>query len=88
MLSIFDRTRVMANYRVGRSMINGEMRQHFVDRGVEPGRVEKLRGRPVETRKLQDMGGMHEEFGPEERSSKNHRLDTGRREDNRRDEGR
>ena len=86
--SIYNHTTVIANYRVGKSMINGESRQHFVNVGVEPARVAELRGRPVETMKLQDLGGTHEKVAPQEQPSMAHRSDSGRHEDNRRDEGR
>ncbi len=59
--SVFDRTKVIVSYRSGRSMINGEMRDHFINVGIETGRVAELRGRPVELVRVQDL---HEHGGP------------------------
>lgn len=91
--SVFDRTRLITSFRVGRSVINGETRSHFVNVGVEPARVGELRGRPVEVMKLQDarapseVGG-HEKVALDDRTIKTYRPGFGKRDDKRRDAGR
>lgn len=71
--AIYGRSRIVANYRVERTVINGESRQHFFNAGIEPGRVGALRGRPVEVVTVRDLHGpavrgQHERFVPEEKT--------------------
>jgi len=71
--AIFGRSRIVANYRVGHAVINGENRRHFFNAGIESARVGSLRGRSVEVVKVQDMRGpagrdVHERFVPEDRT--------------------
>jgi hypothetical protein len=67
--TVFNRTTIINNYRVTKTVVNGESREHFVNRGIDPARVSTVKGRTVETMKIEDMrspapNGSHERLNP------------------------
>lgn len=51
---IYSQTTVINNYSVSKTVVNNETHSRIVNRGIDPGRVAALRGKPVETVKIQD----------------------------------
>jgi hypothetical protein len=51
---IFSQTTVINNYSVSKTIVNNETRPRIVNQGIDPARVAAVRGKPVETVKIQD----------------------------------
>ena len=51
---IYSQTTVINNYSVSKTIVNNESRPRIVNQGIDPGRVAALRGKPVETVRIQD----------------------------------
>ncbi len=51
---IYSQTTVINNYSVSKTIINNETRPRVVNQGIDPGRVAAVRGKPIETVRIQD----------------------------------
>ena len=51
---VFSQTTVINNYSVSKTIVNNETHPRIVNQGIDPGRVAAVRGKPVETVKIQD----------------------------------
>ena len=70
---IFRQTTVINNYTVVRNVRDGETRVHIVNHGIDPDRVARLRGRPVERTTIEDLrtpgpNRSHERMDPKTRT--------------------
>jgi hypothetical protein len=51
---IFNQTTVINNYSVSRTMVNNKAHPRIINQGIDPSRVAAMRGKPVETVRIQD----------------------------------
>ena len=52
---VFSQTTLANHYTVSHRVVDGAPRDHFVNHGIDPARVSTLRGRPVETMRIEEM---------------------------------
>lgn len=53
--AVYNRTTIINNYTVNKVVENNQARGQVVNRGLDPGRVAAVKGRAVETIKIQDL---------------------------------
>jgi hypothetical protein len=51
---IYNQTTVINNYSVSKTVVNNETHTRIVNQGIDPSRVAAVKGKPVETVKIQD----------------------------------
>lgn len=90
---IFDHTRFIGGYRVGRSIMHGEPRDHIFNGGIQVKHVEEVRGRPINSLKIEDLRvhvgrGAYERMDPDGKRLETYRPHFEQHNEHRDDHGR